>query len=140
MKKKKKKQIIIPENYLERVPARPRDLEWEIDDSGNVTLKIKNTGWANWLAQKLLFRPEYSYVHLDELGSFIWPLLDGTMSITEIGKLVDEKFGEEAHPLYERLAVYFKRLDSYHFVEWCDKKNADEKATDKSSTVENIKE
>lgn len=122
MRNKKKKQIIIPENYLDRVPTRHHDLDWEVDDEGKVSLKIKNTGWANWLAQKLFFRPEYSYVHLDELGSFIWPLLDGKMNITEIGKLVDEKFGEAAHPLYERLAIYFKRLDSYHFVEWCDKK------------------
>lgn len=118
MRKKKKKQIIIPENYLERVPARHHDLDWEQDDNGNVSIKIKNTGWANWLAQKLFFRPEYSYVHLDELGSFIWSLLDGEKSITEIGQLVDEKFGEAAHPLYERLARYFQILDSYHFVEW----------------------
>ena len=101
---------------------RHQRLEWDTDDEGKVTLKIKNTGWANWMAQKLFFRPEYSYVHLDELGSFIWPLLDGEMSITEIGKLVDEKFGEEAYPLYERLAMYFKRLESYRFVEWVDKK------------------
>ena len=41
--------------------------------------------------------------------------------ITEIGKLVEEKFGETAHPLYERLAKYFQILDSYGFVEWVNK-------------------
>ena len=30
----------------------------------------------------------------------------------------DEKFGEEAHPLYERLARYFQIMDSYHFISW----------------------
>lgn len=62
-------------------------------------LKIENTGWVNRLVQKLFFRPKFSYVHLDSLGSFIWPLIDGETSLTELGKAVDEHFGEEAHPL-----------------------------------------
>lgn len=114
----KKKKIVIPENYLERVPARPASLKWTMDKEGIVTLEIENTGWANRLAQKLFKRPRVSYIHLDKLGSFVWPLLDGKTTITELGKAVDAAFGEEAHPLYERLARYFQILDSYHFIEW----------------------
>ena len=114
----KKKKIIIPENYLERIPSRKKSIEWKIDDKGIVTLEIENTGWANRIAQKVFKRPKISYIHLDKLGSFVWPLLDGKKNITQLGKLVDEKFGKEAHPLYERLARYFQILDSYHFIEW----------------------
>ena len=53
-----------------------------------------------------------------KMGSFIWPLLDGKINITELGKLVEKEFGDEAQPLYERLAQYFRILDSYHFIEW----------------------
>lgn len=116
---KKKKQIVIPQNYLLRVPMRHSDIDWKTDDKG-VVLEIENKGWANRIAQKLFFRPKVSYVHLDKLGSFVWPLMDGEMNITELGKLVDAEFGEEAHPLYERLARYFQILDSYHFVEWAE--------------------
>ena len=59
-----------------------------------------------------------SYVHLDEMGSFVWPLLDGEKNIIQLGKLVDAHFGEKAHPLYERLARYFQIMDSYHFIDW----------------------
>ena len=52
------------------------------------------------------------------MGSFVWPLLDGEKDIVAIGVLVKEHFGEEAEPLYERLAKYFQILDSYSFVEW----------------------
>ncbi len=114
----KKKPIIIPENYLERIPCRPPTILWETDDEGIVTLKIENTGWANRIAQKLFDRPKVSHIHLDKMGSFIWPLMDGEKTITQLGQLVDEHFGEEAQPLYERLARYFQILDSYHFVEW----------------------
>jgi hypothetical protein len=114
----KKKPIIIPENYLERVPCRPASIAWSTDGEGTITLEIENKGWANRVAQKLFARPKVSYIHLDTMGSFIWPLLDGEQNIIELGKLVDEHFGEDAHPLYERLARYFQILDSYHFIEW----------------------
>ncbi len=114
----KKKPIIIPENYLERVPCRPASIPWTTDDEGIVTLELENTGWANKLAQKLFDRPKVSYIHLDKMGSYVWPLMDGEKTITELGALVDEHFGEEAHPLYERLARYFQVLDSYHFIKW----------------------
>ncbi len=114
----RKKRIIIPENYLLRIPMRQDSIKWETDDNGIVTLMIENTGWANRIAQKLLFRPRYSQVHLDKYGSFVWKTMDGEMDISAIGKLVEEQFGEDSHPLYERLARYFQILDSYHFIGW----------------------
>ncbi len=113
-----KKKIVIPENYLERIPARADSIEWKVSSEGMVTLQIENTGWANRLAQKVFGRPKYSFIHLDEMGSFLWPLLDGQKDITALGILVEEKFGDAAHPLYERLAQYFRILDSYHFIKW----------------------
>ncbi|MBQ6824988.1 MAG: PqqD family protein [Clostridia bacterium] len=112
------KKKVISENYLDRIPARAAGIEWKANSEGMVTLEIQNTGWANRLAQLLLGKPKISYIHLDELGSFVWPLLDGERDITALGKLVDAQFGEKAHPLYERLAQYFRILDSYHFIEW----------------------
>ena len=116
----KKKKIIIPKNYLERVPVRSESIKWKTDNDGMVTLEIENTGWVNRIAQACFGRPRVSYIHLDKLGSFVWPLLDGEKNITELGKLVEAQFGEEAHPLYERLARYFQILDSYHFVSFAD--------------------
>ena len=119
---KKKNKNIIPKNYLDKIPARPNDIEWTTNNDGIVTLEIKNTGWANKIAQVFFKRPKISYIHLDKMGSFIWPVMDGEKDITAIGKLVDEKFGEDAHPLYERLAKYFHIMDSYHFVKWIEDK------------------
>lgn len=118
----KKKKIVIPENYLERIPCHPSSIKWTTNDKGIVTLKIENTGWANKIAQKFFNRPQYSYIHLDENGSFIWPLIDGKKTITELGKLVEAEFGEKANPLYERLARYFQILDSYHYIQWVENK------------------
>ena len=72
----------------------------------------------NRIAQKLFRKPKVSHIHLDEMGSFVWPILDGEKNIIELGKLVEERFGDKASPLYERLAKYFQILDSYGFIEW----------------------
>lgn len=113
-----KKKNLPSENYLERIPARAEAIKWKANSEGMVTLEIENKGWANRLAQLLLGKPRVSYIHLDELGSFVWPLLDGQSDIIALGTRVEEEFGEKAHPLYERLAEYFRILDSYHFIEW----------------------
>ncbi|WP_461823121.1 PqqD family protein [Blautia stercoris] len=114
----KKNNNVISENYLERKPARPEGISWSADENGIVTLDIENTGAFNRIAQKLLKKPKVTHIHLDEIGSFVWPLLDGEKNIIELGKEVEKHFGEKANPLYERLAKYFQILDSYHFVEW----------------------
>lgn len=103
-------------NFLERIPVVNSYLSWSRDENGLVTLEIENTGFFNRVAQKIFQKPKFSYVHLDRTGSFVWPLIDGEKDIIALGKLVKDKFGEGAEPLYERLAEFFRILDSYHFI------------------------
>lgn len=113
-----KQKSVKPENYLDRKPLRNPAITWSVDEAGKVTLEIENKGLFNRLAQKLLKKPKISYVHLDETGSFVWPLLDGEADVFALGKAVEKQFGEKAHPLYERLVKYFQILESYSFITW----------------------
>ena len=106
------------ENYLERCPVRLETIDWSCDDDGIVTLNIENKGFFNRIAQMFFKKPKISYIHLDEMGSFVWPLIDGEKTILEIGDFVKEHFGEKAAPLYQRLAQHFRILNSYGFVKW----------------------
>ena len=106
------------ENYLEKKPLRNPDLVWSADGEGIVTLEIENKGIFNRIAQKIFKKPKISYVHLDKNGSFVWQAIDGERNISDIAELVDSEFGEAAQPLYERLAKYFKILESYGFVKF----------------------
>lgn len=114
MKSKKQKQ----ENYLERCPVKPTWFTWSQDEKGIVTLDIENKGVMNRIFQKLLKKPKVTHIHLDEIGSFIWPLIDGKRKIEDMGAPLEEHFGEKAQPTYERLAKFFQILESYNFVEW----------------------
>lgn len=106
------------QNYLENIPVRKEDLKWEVDEKGIVTLYVHNTGLMKKITQKLLKKPEYTQVHLDENGSFVWPLIDGEKNIIDLGKEVKAHFGEKAEPLYPRLAKFFQVLESYGFIKF----------------------
>ncbi len=105
-------------NYLEKVPVRSSHLSYTVDDVGIVTLSYENKGVFNRIFQIIIKKPKISYVHLDEIGSVVWPLIDGEKKIMELGEYVRQKCGEKAEPLYERLAKYFQILESYKFIKF----------------------
>jgi hypothetical protein len=111
----------ISENYLDKIPKMAENHPWNLDENGKVTIETKNVGLMNKIAQRFFKKPETSYIHLDELGSFVWPLIDGEKSIVQIADYVKEAFGEKAEPLYPRLAKYFQILESCKFVEFIKK-------------------
>ncbi len=104
------------ENFLEKVPVKSSTINWTKDENGIITLEIENKGLFNKIAQKIFKRPKISFVHLDENGSFVWPLIDGEADITKIAQAVKEHFGEKAEPLYPRLLKFFEILKSYNFI------------------------
>lgn len=116
--KNKQKRNDNIENYLDRIPNRGTHITWEKDDEGRVTLSIENKGRLNKIAQKLFNKPKVSFIHLDEIGSYIWTVMDGAKNIQQIGEEVEKELGEQSYPLYERLATYMNILDSYGFIEW----------------------
>ena len=107
---------VIDENYLTKIPVHKEGIKWSVDANNMVTLQMENKGITNKIAQLIIKKPKISYIHLEEFGSFIWPLIDGKTDIHEIGEKVQEHFGDKAEPIYERLAKFIQILDSYGFI------------------------
>ena len=118
MNKKRKQQQI---NYLDLIPCRASELRWHKDLKEKMILEVENRGIFNTIAQKVFGKPRYTKIHLDENGTFIWPLIDGKKTVTDIAALVKEEFGEKAEPLYPRIVKYFQIMESYHFINFINK-------------------
>ncbi len=110
------KKKTVSGNYLDFVPVHSETCQYEIGNEGKVTIYVENKGVFHWIAQKLFHRPRISQIHLDEMGNFIWPLMDGDRTVQDIAELVRAEFGEKAEPLYNRLVQYIRNLESYGFV------------------------
>jgi glutathionyl-hydroquinone reductase len=110
MGKKKQK-----ENYLDKIPV-IHDKKWEVLEDGLVEITVENTGFYNWIAQKVFHKPRYSFIKLDEFGSFVWQRIDGMKTIYEIGQELNENHKKAGEQLYERLAKYFGILEHNKYV------------------------
>ncbi len=109
MKKKK-------DNFLDYIPKHNSLIPFEENKDGNVEILRKNRGLFNRIAQIFFRKPKISRIELDTFGSFIWKQIDGKKDVYQIGRLVKDKFGEEAEPLYERLAKFLHILRSNDFI------------------------
>lgn len=112
----KKQSNEASDNYLDYIPEHNDKFKWDIDEEGKVTIFVENKGFFNKIFQALLKKPKVSQIHLDEMGNFIWPLIDGKKTIYDISVYVKEEFGDKAEPLYNRLIQYMYNLESYEFI------------------------
>lgn len=104
-------------NFLDKKPTIKPGLAWQKDQDGTVVIQQENTGFTNRLFQLLFHKPKISHIHLDETGSFIWPLIDGEHDVFLIGEAVKSRFGDKAEPIYERLIQYLNTLEANGFVD-----------------------
>lgn len=100
---------------LNKIPQISDNLQWNVEN-GLVYIKIENRGFINFILQKTIKKPKTSLIHLDEIGSFIWQLIDKRKTIEEIGKELYSKYESRVVPLYERLLKFVEILRDYKFV------------------------
>ena len=88
-------------NYLDFVSSIKESLEWKELESGMIQIKMENAVVFNFISQKLFGRPRFSYIDLEEFGSFIWKQIDGKSTIFEIGKSVSENLRIRRNPFIQ---------------------------------------
>lgn len=113
----KKKQ----ENFLDYIPKQNCLYKWQENSGKHVEISVPNQGIFNRTAQLLFHKPKVSRIELDDFGTFVWKQMDGQKSVYEIGKMIKEKFGTEAEPVFERLAQFIKILHKNGFVVYINK-------------------
>lgn len=92
------------------------------NEAGIVTLSEPQDHKIQQVFRKLRFRiPEYRHWTLDAYGSFIVKQLARETALSEIARAVQEKFGPDAQPLYERLLPYLQMLEGRRLIQRTDR-------------------
>lgn len=109
--KNKKKQL----NYLEMTPF--TIYSYEYNSEGRIDVLVPR--FSDKVFGKLLqprLKNKYIKANLDEFGSATWLLINGDNSVTRIGELLTEKFGEQIQPVYGRLTLFLTQLYNAGFI------------------------
>ncbi|CEN22167.1 PqqD family peptide modification chaperone [Paraclostridium sordellii] len=100
------------EDILNIVFKKNEDIEYEVDEEEIVTILEKQDHKIQRAFRKLKFKiPMYKKVELDKYGSYVFLQIDGVKTVEELGKILDKKYGEESHPLYERLLLFLNHIE-----------------------------
>ena len=105
-------------NLLDMTPV--REVEWEEDESGVVTLvrsrpRVRGPRSMGRWVSFMLAPPR---IRLDEVGSFAWLRMSGTMKVGDLAALVREEFGERVDPVNQRLGHLVRLLKRERFVSY----------------------
>lgn len=109
------KKLKKDDNFLDLIPVIEENQEW-IEENGLVQIIVPRNGILEKLARPVLKIPKSMKIDLDKLGSCVWKSIDGKLTVEDIGKIVKNEFGEDAEPVYERLATYINILRNNKFI------------------------
>ena len=104
-------------NYLDFVPIKNPDIEYQTGDNGKVTVFIEWKGFYHRIAQKFFHRPRVSDIQLDDYVSFVWLAIDDNKDVHQLSKELDARFPNMEKSL-SRLIKFLEILRDNHLIRW----------------------
>lgn len=105
-------------NLLHMTPV--REVEWEEDATGVVTLvrSRPRVSGPRSMGRWVSFMLAPPRIRLDEVGSFAWLRMSGSINVGDLAQLVREEFGDRVEPVNQRLGHLVRLLKREHFVRY----------------------
>ena len=94
-------------------------VNFETDPDGKITLlkpKFKSAIAVKYLSP--LTKHKNYKIHLDDIGSSIWKLIDRKNNAGIIADEIEKEFGEKVAPVFERVGTFLRQLKTANFIEY----------------------
>ncbi|MGV8983266.1 PqqD family protein [Clostridium sp.] len=111
---KKKNKETSQENFLLYRPLRKIE-KWELNDE-KVKLFFQHDKPVEKFMRWLKKKPKVSDIELDEMGSFVWQLSDGTKTVYDIALAMVEKFHDTEQNSIDRLIMFVRYLSRIGWI------------------------
>lgn len=86
-------------------------IEYEVDNNIVTVLEKQNHPIQNFFRRFKFRIPLYKNIALDQYSSFVFLQINGENTVEDIGKNLDKAYGEDSHPLYERLLLFLNHIE-----------------------------
>lgn len=96
------------ENFLLYRPLRKIE-QWEVNDE-KVKLFFHHNKPVEKFMRWLIKKSKVSDIELDEMGSLVWQLSDGTKTVYDIAKAMMERFNDTEQNSIDRLIMFLRYL------------------------------
>lgn len=104
-------------NLLDMIPV--RKCKWTRQKNDKTRVRILKsrfkTKFGARLGKKLSVKDSIN-VNLDDYGTAVWRIIDGKLTVREIADILKTQFSDEVEPLYPRLGVFIRILDTHKFI------------------------
>lgn len=116
---KKKKDL----NMLDMIPRLKGTIEFHKTETGGILQFSRNGRWDSLLRWVFPQAPQILTRELDDEGTSVTKLCDGTRTIQEIGQTMISEFGHKEDEVYARLAQFMTMLYRSGIIELKEKKS-----------------
>ena len=109
MIKRKKEQTTDSINLLTLIPN--RRMEWQENSDGKIELlkpKFSIDRIQKFFSK--MMKQTHFKIKLDDVGSSVWKLIDGKKTVEEIGGELQQQFGADIEPVFDRLGQFIGQL------------------------------
>jgi len=96
------------ENFLLYRPLRKIE-QWEVNDE-KVKLFFNHNKPVERFMRWLIKKSKVSDIELDEMGSMVWQLCDGTKTVYDIALVLVERFNDTEQNAIDRLIMFLRYL------------------------------
>lgn len=96
------------EGIMKAYPVRACEYKKE-NDLVVVFVKKQNPNFLDKKIFKKYFKKPHK-IDLDEIGSFVWELCDGNLSVEEIAAKAREKFSNKVEPAEKRVELFVRQM------------------------------
>jgi hypothetical protein len=119
LKGSKSKKKDDPINLLELIPVilYNWDFQEKYPDRVCILKPRFDTKLGKRLGKKFTDKEAFK-INLDEYGTAVWRILDGKLTVGEIGEHLRTQFGDTVEPLYPRLADFLRILEGQKAIEF----------------------
>ena len=107
---------ISSQNYMDFIPLKNPEIEFEVDENKIVTVFIEWKGFYHKIAQKFFKRPKVSEIKMDTYGSFIWLAINDKKTVHQLSKELQNQFPKMEKPV-ARLIKFLEIMKDNHLIE-----------------------
>lgn len=126
----KQKQLARRQNLLVMRPVRKQKWEYEDDERTKVTIFFPRfrSKFGKRFGKFYGFKM-HRRLHLDEYGTSVWKLCDGTATVKDIGEVLSEQYGDKVEPLIPRLSEFLRIMERNDFISFKELKSVKKRKT-----------